>query len=59
MKNKRGTGLIAAGMVFILAAAGLSVYNHIEEKNAGDSSAKAAEILVQAQAQARRIKGEG
>ena len=47
MKNKRGTGLIAAGMVFILAAAGLSVYNHIEEKNAGDSSAKAAEILVQ------------
>lgn len=45
MKNKRGIGLITIGIVFIFAAAGLSLYNHIEEKNAENSSAKAAEIL--------------
>ena len=47
MKNKKGTGLIIIGIVFVLAAAGLSAYNLFEEKNAGDSSAKAAEILEQ------------
>ncbi|MBR5310918.1 MAG: sortase, partial [Oscillospiraceae bacterium] len=47
MKTKKGTGLIIIGVALIFAAAGLSAYNFIEEKNAGNSSREAAKILEQ------------
>ena len=45
MKNKKGTLLIALGIILILGAAGLSGYNLFEENNAKESSEKAATIL--------------
>ena len=47
MKNKRGTGLIIVGLILILSAAGLLVYNIIEEKNAKIFSEEAVGILEQ------------
>ena len=47
MKNKKGTGLIAIGIVLIFSAAGIMVYNHIEENFAKEASASAASFLEQ------------
>ena len=47
MKNKRGTGLIIIGLILILSATGLSVYNIIEGKNAKSFSEEAVGILEQ------------
>lgn len=47
MKNKRGTGLILIGTVFVFAAASLSAYNIIEENNAKTFSENAVSVLEQ------------
>ena len=47
MKNKRGTGLILIGAVFVFAAASLSAYNIIEENNAKTFSENAVSVLEQ------------
>ncbi len=41
MRNKRGLVCILAGLVLILAACGLTVYNMVDEKQAGENVAKA------------------
>lgn len=45
MRNKRGLVCILAGLVLILAACGLTVYNMMDEKQAGENVAKALEHL--------------
>ncbi len=45
MRNKRGLVCILAGLVLILAACGLTVYNMVDEKQAGENVAKALEHL--------------
>lgn len=47
MKNKRGTGLILIGTVFVFAAVSLSAYNIIEENNAKTFSENAVSVLEQ------------
>ena len=45
MTNKRGLVCIALGLLLFLAAAGLTVYNVMDEKQAGENVAKALEQL--------------
>ena len=45
MRNKKGSFLIAIGVILVLSSAGLFGYNLIEEKNAKRSSERAAVLL--------------
>ena len=47
MKRNRGTGLIALGLVLLLAAAGLTGYNLLQDRQADQTAQSALQQLQQ------------